>query len=135
MKPIIRILVPLLMLVCFTASGCKKTPLAQRVEAFRMTPGAKFKWRTLCITCHGPYGKGDGAAGLKLNPKPRDFSDPKWQDGITDTQIEDIIVKGGLAVGKSKEMPANPDMGDRPTDLRSLVGKIRSLGRKAAKTP
>ncbi len=29
---------------------------------------------TLCFTCHGMAGKGDGPAGAALNPPPRDFS-------------------------------------------------------------
>lgn len=29
----------------------------------------------ICAACHGPAGKGDGAAGAGLNPPPADFTD------------------------------------------------------------
>jgi mono/diheme cytochrome c family protein len=31
--------------------------------------------------CHGPQGKGDGAAGQALNPKPRNLVDGPWKKG------------------------------------------------------
>ncbi|MDE3032760.1 MAG: cytochrome c [Acidobacteriota bacterium] len=41
-----------------------------------------------CATCHGPDGRGDGAAGASLNPKPRNFTQPTgWVNGY---RIEDI---------------------------------------------
>ena len=32
-----------------------------------------------CIMCHGALGKGDGAAGIYLNPRPFDISSEKVQ--------------------------------------------------------
>jgi mono/diheme cytochrome c family protein len=41
-----------------------------------------------CATCHGPEGRGDGAAGASLNPKPRNFTQATgWVNGY---RIEDI---------------------------------------------
>jgi len=41
-----------------------------------------------CATCHGTEGKGDGAAGKGLNPKPRNFTENvAWKNG---THIESI---------------------------------------------
>jgi mono/diheme cytochrome c family protein len=41
-----------------------------------------------CATCHGAEGKGDGAAGKGLNPKPRNFTENvAWKNG---THIENI---------------------------------------------
>ncbi|MGZ3774796.1 MAG: c-type cytochrome [Pseudobdellovibrionaceae bacterium] len=34
-----------------------------------------------CSMCHGNEGKGDGAAGAALNPKPRNFVEGKWTQG------------------------------------------------------
>ena len=124
----------LLMTIVFLWTGCSP-PQPPPGASFKMTPGARFKWKTLCSTCHGLFGKGDGAAGMKLKPRPRDFADPEWQASVTDEYLAKIIVEGGLAVGKSKDMPSNPDLETRAADLRSLVAKIRSfVPRKHRKT-
>lgn len=34
-----------------------------------------------CAMCHGAEGKGDGAAGAALNPKPRNLIDGPWKVG------------------------------------------------------
>lgn len=52
-----------------------------------MTRG-KAVFAQTCATCHGPEGKGDGAGGTGLNPKPRNFSEKAaWKNG---TRLEDI---------------------------------------------
>ena len=45
-----------------------------------VTYGAKF-FHTNCAMCHGEEGKGDGPAGLALNPRPRNFVEGKWTQG------------------------------------------------------
>ena len=42
-------------------------------------PPGKTNFDTLCATCHGPAGKGDGPAGAALNPPPRDFTEGRVQ--------------------------------------------------------
>jgi mono/diheme cytochrome c family protein len=42
--------------------------------------GAKV-FKTNCAMCHGDQGKGDGAAGAALNPKPRNLVEGKWTQG------------------------------------------------------
>lgn len=80
-----------------------------------------------CAPCHGPSGRGDGAAAVNLLPRPRNFHDISWQNGVTDEQIEAIIHRGGLSVGKSVLMPANPDLSD--ARIRDLRLYIRSLSK------
>lgn len=38
-------------------------------------------FETNCSMCHGKEGKGDGPAGLALNPRPRNFVEGKWTQG------------------------------------------------------
>jgi mono/diheme cytochrome c family protein len=82
---------------------------------------------TRCVTCHGATGKGDGAAAAALNPKPRDYSDAKWQAETTDELIAKAIREGGAAVGKSPLMPPNPDLVAKPDVVAALVAKVRSF--------
>lgn len=37
---------------------------------------ALFVGKATCFTCHGNEGKGDGVAGVALDPGPRDFHNP-----------------------------------------------------------
>lgn len=41
----------------------------------------KKLFATNCAMCHGNEGKGDGAAGAGLNPKPRNLVEGKWTQG------------------------------------------------------
>jgi mono/diheme cytochrome c family protein len=57
---------------------------------------------TVCISCHGEGGKGDGPAGSALNPKPQNFtSKDGWKNGTKVSQIyktlQDGIPGSGMA--------------------------------------
>ncbi len=86
-------------------------------------------YQSRCATCHGRDGRGDGPASGMLNPKPRSFADATWQAGITDQAIDDIVLRGGAAVGKSPLMPPNPDLEGK----RDVVVALRALVRKYAR--
>jgi mono/diheme cytochrome c family protein len=90
---------------------------------------ARQTFQTLCITCHGEGGKGDGIASKTLDPKPRNYTDKAWQASITDDQIKAIILKGGAGVGKSPVMPASPQFENKPGVLNELVRIVRSFGK------
>lgn len=45
-----------------------------------VTHGAKL-YAQNCAMCHGAEGKGDGAAGQALNPKPRNLVEGPWKKG------------------------------------------------------
>jgi mono/diheme cytochrome c family protein len=47
-----------------------------------------------CATCHGQEGKGDGPAGLALDPKPRDFTSGEFKYGSQDWQVMRTIWEG-----------------------------------------
>ena len=79
-----------------------------------------------CVPCHGASGAGDGPASASLNPRPRNFSDPEWQQQVTDEHIEKIIKLGGAAVGKSAAMPSNPDLND-PNVVAGLRTVVRGF--------
>jgi len=78
-----------------TAPAADQQPATPQVD-----PVAKAKelFDQVCSTCHGANGKGDGAAAQTLDPKPRNYTDPAWQDSVTDDHIKEVITKGGQAV-------------------------------------
>jgi mono/diheme cytochrome c family protein len=89
---------------------------------------AKQVWDAKCSTCHGPEGRGDGAAGAALDPKPRNFHDRAWQGRVKDDHLKKVIVEGGAAVNLSANMAANPELKDKPAVVDELVKKVRSFG-------
>jgi mono/diheme cytochrome c family protein len=91
---------------------------------------AKQIFATRCFTCHGMEGAGDGPGSAGLNPKPRDFRDPEWQASVTDEHIQNIVLYGGAAVGKSPTMPGNPDLTSKPDVVNALVAHVRGLARR-----
>lgn len=88
---------------------------------------AKTAFNAKCIVCHGNVGLGDGPGAAALNPKPRAFGDATWQGGVTDEQIAKTIVEGGAAVGKSPNMPPNPELADKPEVVKQLVAIVRAF--------
>ncbi len=110
--------------VCSAATAMAQEPspeVAKEADAI---------WKTRCTSCHGALGKGDGAAGAALTPKPRDFTLAAWQSSVTDAHIEKIIAEGGQAVGLSPLMFANPDLAGKPEVLQALRAHVRSLSGK-----
>ena len=67
---------------------------------------AKGAFGTVCATCHGPAGAGNGPGAAALNPKPANFSDAAFWQGKTDEELLKAIREGGASVGKSALMPA-----------------------------
>lgn len=91
---------------------------------------AQQMFQTVCATCHGADGSGNGPAAETLTPKPRNYTDPAWQASVTDEEIRKIILLGGQQVGKSPMMPGNPHLESQPEVLDGLVQIIRGFGKK-----
>lgn len=91
---------------------------------------AKTTFATVCATCHGADGTGNGPASASLNPKPRNYTDAAWQASVTDDELRKIILLGGQAVGKSAMMPGNPQLKDKPEVVDGLVQIVRSFGKQ-----
>ena len=132
-----------LVLIAFLLAGCGKkeesppegTDVASG-SAAPTTPSsgnaafeARNVFQTLCATCHGPKGMGDGTAAAGLNPKPRNYTDKAWQASVTDDDLRNIIKFGGAAVGKSPVMPGAPHLKSKPEVIDELVKIIREFGK------
>ena len=88
----------------------------------------KATFQQSCSTCHGATGKGDGAAGAALNPKPKDLSDKAFNGSLKPDYLAKIIKEGGQAVGKS---PLMPKFGNalKEGDVENVIAYIRSLAK------
>ena len=79
-------------------------------------------FRTYCVLCHGPAGKGDGRAARMYTPKPANLTVSPFPD-----QYKEMIIRGGgVSVGRSAFMPP---WGDELTNeqIHDLVAFLREL--------
>ena len=84
--------------------------------------------KTTCAPCHGDGGRGDGPAGKIFKPPPRDHTDAKYMDTMTDDDMARTIQMGGALRGKPL-MPSNPQI--RGEEMTALVAYVRSLSRSS----
>ena len=108
-------------------SSKPKRTTPPKVAADPSTAEAKALYESLCFTCHGLTGRGDGPGAAVLDPKPRTFTDAAWQDSVTDEHIHKTIVFGGAAVGKSPMMPAQPQLKGKTEVLAALTKIVRGF--------
>lgn len=92
----------------------------------------KATFTTLCVSCHGVGGKGDGPVGAMLQPPPRDFTKADFKfdtdkDGTagTDADLKAVISQGAMAFGGSPLMAPNPSLSEE--DIANVIAFVRSL--------
>lgn len=93
---------------------------------------AVYDGKGACASCHGATGAGDGAAAAALNPKPASFAAGAFRldtdgDGTpgSDTDLANVIKKGGAAYQGNPAMPGRADLSD--AEIADLIAYIRSL--------
>jgi mono/diheme cytochrome c family protein len=74
------------------AAGVRSATPVPPARAGQQAPKQIFQ--SVCSTCHGPQGKGDGPAGMAFNPRPANFTDPAFWKTHTDAQMIESITKG-----------------------------------------
>jgi len=82
-----------------------------------------------CSPCHGQQGHGDGPSSKDLNPKPRNLTDAAYMTPLDDRYLFELISRGGIAVGKSPQMPQFPLSSQ---DIGNLISYVRTLSKPAA---
>lgn len=94
-----------------------KGVLSPPVDVFKLyvsTPEQIEKGKGLftmnCVSCHGNEGKGDGVAGLSLNPKPRNFTSLEgWTNGPKFIQMYKTLQEGILNKGMASYANLPPE--------------------------
>ena len=87
-------------------SAILQSTSTQAVDLTYEQQQGKILYTKFCSVCHGEQGKGDGFNAYNLDPKPRDFTDPRAMAGIDDATLLATITEGGKGVNKSPLMPA-----------------------------
>ena len=80
-----------------------------------------------CIRCHDPESTTERVSNFEnLSPKPHAFNDGAALNSLTNSELANIISRGGAAVGKS---PLMPGWGAtlKPPELKALIAYIRAI--------
>ena len=112
------------------AGGAHQHPQAAKLknpvtaDAASMAAGQTL-YEKQCAGCHGDAGKGDGAMGAELTPKPSNLADADWKHGATDGEIFTVIRDGVKTTGMK---PFRTKLTTH--QLWDVVNYVRSLGTK-----
>jgi mono/diheme cytochrome c family protein len=65
---------------------------------------------SLCVSCHGVYGRGDGPMAAALPAPPRDLSSPPDQSQVSDEEMFRIISEGKGGMPGAKDVLSAKDL-------------------------
>jgi mono/diheme cytochrome c family protein len=108
------------------ACGSGEPAAANRPATVADASRGASHYQTLCASCHGPRGAGDGPAGAGLEPKPARHDDGATMNALSNEHLFRVIAEGGAAVGKSPRMaPWGGALSD--DEIRDVIAFLRSL--------
>ena len=99
-------------------------------ESFEIRNG-RIVYNEHCAPCHGETGKGDGnyyASGLE--PKPSNFTEPRFAAQVKDDYLFEVIWKGTAAFGKSPYCPPWGGTLKEEEKVWNIISFLRTLAGK-----
>jgi len=81
-----------------------------------------------CVHCHGWSGKGDGPTAAMLDPRPRNQTNGKYMNHVSNLEIFAVIKGGGPARNLSEAMPAWGNV-LQDQDIWNVVAFMRSIAK------
>jgi mono/diheme cytochrome c family protein len=75
---------------------------------------------SLCVSCHGVYGRGDGPVVGALPTAPRDLSAPTYQSQVSDEDLFHIILEGKGSMPGTKDVLSEQE-------VRAVIAFVRVL--------
>ena len=83
-----------------------------------------------CVHCHGWSGKGDGPTAAMLDPRPRNQTNGKYMNHISNLEIFTVIKGGGAARNLSEAMPPWGNV-LQDQDIWNIVAFLRAIAKPA----
>jgi mono/diheme cytochrome c family protein len=81
-----------------------------------------------CVHCHGWNGKGDGPTAAVLDPRPRNQTNGKYMNHISNLELFAVIKGGGPARNLSEAMPAWGNV-LQDQDIWNVVAFMRAIAK------
>jgi len=82
-----------------------------------------------CVHCHGWTGKGDGPTAATLDPRPRNLTNGKYANYVSNLDIFRVVKGGGAARNLAEAMPPWGNV-LQDQDIWNVVAFIRTLADK-----
>jgi mono/diheme cytochrome c family protein len=88
-----------------------------------------------CIRCHDSESTPERVSNLdNLSPAPHQFTDGAALNRMADADLSNMIAHGGLALGKSPQMPAY-GVTLKPGEIKAVIAYIRAVADPPYQTP
>lgn len=111
-------------IIIFLSIAISATSLSAMDSKEKSAVRGSIVFRTYCVLCHGEAGDGKGRLAVGKVPPPANLTITK----LTDGQKEDIIRKGGAALGRSPFMPPWKDELSEE-QIRDLISYINLISK------
>ena len=87
---------------------------------------ASDNYKLFCVQCHGTAGVGKGINSPYLAVQPRNHTSAKDMEALSDDNVFKAIKLGGVAVGKSTQMPPFGGILTE-AEIKDLVKHLRGM--------